>query len=92
MTKVGELPSWVITLVIVAVVAAVGITIAAETKSEIAATGNVTTNPIGYQINTSLDEGISSVGDVTGWLGIIIIVVMGAIVIRLLMSAFSGRE
>jgi hypothetical protein len=92
MAKVGELPSWVITLVIVAMVAAVGITIVIETKDAIQATGNVTTNPIGYQINATLDEGVTAAGDVTGWLGIVIIVVMGAIVIRLLMSAFSGRE
>jgi len=92
MAKVGELPSWVITLIIVTVVTAICITIAAETKTAIQATGNATTNPIGYQLNASIDEGIASAGDITGWLGIVIIVVMGAIVIRLLMSAFSGRE
>lgn len=83
MAKVSELPSWVLTVVIIAVIAAIGLYILDTTKTEMGSAQAA--------VNTSLDEGVSAVGDVTGWLGIVVIVVMGSIVIRLLMGAFSGR-
>ena len=82
MAKVSDLPSWVLTVVIIAVIAAIGLYILDTTKTEMGSAQSA--------VNTSLDEGISAVGDVTGWLGIVVIVVMGGIIIKLLMDAFRG--
>ena len=82
MAKVSDLPSLVLTVVIIAVIAAIGLYIVDTTKTEMGSAQSA--------VNTSLDEGISAVGDVTGWLGIVVIVVMGGIIIKLLMDAFRG--
>jgi sugar phosphate permease len=91
MATIGELPSLVISVVIIGVIAAIGLVLMTSVKDEIAATGNATTNPTGYLINASVDEGVSAVSDVPGWLGIIVIVIMGALIIRLLMGSFGNR-
>ena len=84
MASVSELPSWVLTVVIIAVISAIGLHILDTTETEMASSQAA--------VNTSLEEGIAAVGDVTGWLGIVVIVVMGAIIIRLLMNSFGqGR-
>ena len=92
MAKVGDVPAWLLVVVVVGMAVAIGMEILSEVKLEIAATGNSTTNPTGHLINASIDDGVSAAGDVTGWLGIIIIVVMGGIIIRLLMKSFAGSD
>ena len=91
MASVSDLPSWAIAIVAIAMIAAIGITLLGSVKTEIAATGNATTNPTGALINASIDEGVAAASDVPAWAGIIVIVVMGALIIRLLMTSFSGR-
>ena len=91
MVAIGELPSLVLTVVIIAMISAIGLVLMVEVKNEIAATGNATTNPTGYLINASVDEGVAAVSDIPGWLGIVVIVIMGALIIRLLMNSFGRR-
>jgi NADH:ubiquinone oxidoreductase subunit 5 (subunit L)/multisubunit Na+/H+ antiporter MnhA subunit len=82
MSTVGELPSLVLTVVIIAVISAIGLYILDTTKTEL---GSPTA-----AVNTSIDEGIGAVADIPGWLGIVVIVIMGALIIRLLMGSFGG--
>ena len=82
MVRLSETPMLVLSVVIIAVIAAIGLTILDKTKSE---TGSTIA-----QVNTSMDEALSAVGDITGWLGIIVVVVMGAIIIKLLLDSFGS--
>lgn len=91
MSRISELPGMILALIVVSVTAAIGATILDKTKTEIATTGNATTNPGGYTVNTTIDDGIAAMGDITSWLGVVVIVVMGAIIIKLLFEAFGGR-
>ena len=91
MSSIGELPGMILALIVVSVTAAIGATILDKTKTEIATTGNSTTNLGGYTVNTTIDDGIAAMGDITSWLGVDVIVVMGAIIIKLLFEAFGGR-
>ena len=91
MSSIGELPGMILVLIVVSVTAAIGATILDKTKTEIAMTGNSTTNPGGTVVNATIDDGIAAMGDVTSWLGVVVIVVMGAVIIKLLFEAFGGR-
>ena len=83
MSRISELPGMVLALVIISVSAAIGATILDKTKTEIASSSAT--------VNTTIDDGIAAMGDVTSWLGVVVIVVMGAIIIKLLFEAFGGR-
>ena len=83
MPNVSDLPSWVLMVVIVAVISAIGLYILDTTKTELGSSQAA--------VNNSIQEGISAVGDIPGWLGIVVIVVMGSIIIRLLMTSFASR-
>ena len=83
MSRISELPGMVLALVIISVSAAIGATILDKTKTEI---GSASTT-----VNTTITDGISAMGDITSWLGVVVIVVMGAIIIKLLFEAFGGR-
>ena len=83
MSRISELPGMVLALVIISVSAAIGATILDKTKTEIASSSTT--------VNGTIDDGIAAMGDVTSWLGVVVIVVMGAIIIKLLFEAFGGR-
>jgi len=83
MSRISELPGMVLALVIISVSAAIGATILDKTKTEIGSASAT--------VNTTIDDGIAAMGDVTSWLGVVVIVVMGAIIIKLLFEAFGGR-
>ena len=91
MSRIGELPGVILILIVVSIAAAIGATILDKTKTEIATTGNATTNPSGVIVNGTIDDGIAAMGDVTSWLGVVVIVIMGAVIIKLLFEAFGGR-
>ena len=91
MSRIGELPGVILVLIITSIAAAIGATILDKTKTEIAMTGNSTTNPSGYIVNTTIDDGVAAMGDVTSWLGVVVIVIMGSVIIKLLFEAFGGR-
>ena len=73
----------VLAIVVISVSAAIGATILDKTKTEIGSSSAT--------VNTTIDDGVSAMGDITSWLGVVVIVVMGAIIIKLLFEAFGGR-
>lgn len=89
--SISELPGLVLALIVVSVTAAIGATILDKTKVEIATTGNASSNPGGVVVNKTIDDGVAALGDITSWLGVVVIVIMGSIIIRLLFEAFGGR-
>lgn len=89
--SISELPGLVLALIVVSVTAAIGATILDKTKTEIATAGNASTNPGGLVVNQTIDDGVAALGDITSWLGVVVIVIMGSIIIRLLFEAFGGR-
>ena len=83
MSRISELPGMVLAIVVISVSAAIGATILDKTKTEIGSSSAT--------VNTTIDDGVSAMGDITSWLGVVVIVVMGAIIIKLLFEAFGGR-
>ena len=81
MARFTELPAFVLTIVIVAVAAGIGATILYKTKTEVGSASAT--------VNTTLDDGVSAMGDITSWLGVVVIVMMGGIIIKLLVEAFQ---
>ena len=80
--KIGELPSLALMVVIIAISAAVGVYVLATIKTSLGSGEE--------KVNATIEDGISGIGDITSWLAIIVIVVMGAIIIRLLFDSFGG--
>ena len=83
MSRISELPGMVLAIVVISVSAAIGATILDKTKTEISSASAT--------VNSTIDDGVSAMGDITSWLGVVVIVVMGAIIIKLLFEAFGGR-
>lgn len=81
--KLGELPGLALVVVIIAIAAAVGAYTLDTIETELGSASAT--------VNTTIEDGIDAVGDITSWLGIIVIVVMGAIIIKLLFDSFGGR-
>ena len=96
--KIGDLPSLVFVVIVVAVVAAIGAYTLDSTKTEIGSALGQSTNASAANynanaadVNATLDDGVNALGDVTSWLGIIVIVVMGAVIIKLLFESFGAE-
>lgn len=82
-SSIADLPGMVLAIVVISVSAAIGATILDKTKTEISSTSST--------VNSTIEDGVSAMGDITSWLGVVVIVVMGAIIIKLLFEAFGGR-
>lgn len=82
-SSIADLPGMVLAIVVISVSAAIGATILDKTKTEISSSSSV--------VNATIEDGVSAMGDITSWLGVVVIVVMGAIIIKLLFEAFGGR-
>ena len=89
MVSFNDLPNFVFVVVLVSLAAGIGAIILQKTKTEVMTSGNATTNPNGYVVNTTLDDGTTAMSDITSWLGVVVIVMMGGIIIKLLVDAFQ---
>ena len=61
-----------------------------KTKSTLAVTGNSTTNPDGYMVNQTFDNGVSSLKEGTSWLSIITVALFGGIAISLIVNSLRA--
>jgi len=82
MAKIAELPGLALTLVIIAAVMGVGALVLDKLYNQVNSSN----------AQSIISQGQSAVSDMSGWLGTIVVVIMGAIVIKVLVEAFRGKE
>ena len=83
-------------VVILAVVAAIGVYVLVEVKDTLGSGYGQHTNPSAANydptlgvFNETLGDGMGGLSDMMSWLAIIVIVIMGAIIIKLLFDSFG---
>jgi len=80
--KLGDMYPAVLTLVLIAILIGVGLTVLSNLT-----TGNGLSNAAEGNINTS----ITAIGGFTTWFTVIVVILAAAIIIGIVMKSFSGR-
>jgi len=81
MAKVDNLGGFIMGLGTAGMVAGFSVYVIYKTKVQLATTGNVTTNPRGYDVNVTFDNAVTGLKDSTSWFPIIVVVAMGMLAI-----------
>lgn len=80
--QLGDMYPSVLTLVLIAILVGVGLTVLGNLSNQISTAGGS---------NTTVNTAITAIGGFSNWFAIIVVVLVAAIIIGLVVKSFSGR-